>query len=515
MEQVGRHRRQPRRVGAAIHDGHPDDVRRPHGRRAGHTTGDTREVATDVQPVALDRHRAGQGALCRSIVADEAGRPRRQHRSRDGIERCEPCGVRRAVDVGEAATDKESAVGRGAHVEHRAVDLGTESRAPGPRVGVEGGKVRLGDLGRARTVLDVLVLTADIHGVADLGEAHDERVQIRELVGGVDVVGHTPVQGLGVGLQELADGALGGPRRRDRRLGRLGDLGPEPDLGERDRARAVVVPVRRCCGVPTGVRVEAEAATAVREVVVVGHPGVDAGEVRRCTGLAGQVRTGEVGVGLAVRHAVDRDRVERDAGAERPRPLVATTEAGPWALELPADVLPRRAGVVGGAPQADAVVERVRTGVVQQAVDDLVGVCGDAERVGAAGRRRDGGLHTLAGRRPVPSVTATTDEHPATAIGRHVAVHPHRGDQGWRLDPVGPVRRVRVRLLDRPTRRSGVLGDRAVAHDDGRLDLVVLLQLHDPHADERRDEEDGHDHRRRPAAAGTGTVGHILDIRHL
>ena len=108
-----------------------------------------------------------------------------------------------------------------------------------------------------------------------------------------------------------------------------------------------------------------------------------------------------------------------------------------------------------------------------------------------------------------PALAAAADEHPAAAVGRHVAVELCRLDERVRAQPVDAVGRGRVVLLDRPARRRRRLLRRTVARRRAALATSVL----DPIATSDPRVADGQEERRETATrsvAPSGGVGGVL-----
>ena len=105
-------------------------------------------------------------------------------------------------------------------------------------------------------------------------------------------------------------------------------------------------------------------------------------------------------------------------------------------------------------------VQAVHAAAVHQAVDHRRREGRGRERAGAGDGGADRRRGALAPVRERPAVAAAADEHPAAAVGRHVAVVLVGLDQLRRPQPVEAVGARGVVLLDRPARRRrGRLGE--------------------------------------------------------
>src|SRR4051794_24534742 len=99
---------------------------------------------------------------------------------------------------------------------------------------------------------------------------------------------------------------------------------------------------------------------------------------------------------------------------------------------MPAVLLPRGTGTVRGSHDPHAVGQTVGTAIGEQTLDRLLGERRWIERVGTGDGGAHGGRGALTVVAPLPAGAAAADEHPATAVGRHVAIERLRRHEGGR-----------------------------------------------------------------------------------
>ena len=220
---------------------------------------------------------------------------------------------------------------------------------------------------------------------------------------------------------------------------------------------------------------------------------------RRLLGDEGLI--GVAGVAIERGAAVEGDRLGLESVVERPAPR-------PEVPHPQTNLLPGGPVHVGCATQSHSVGQVADAAAAQQGVDRGTGVRGRGERTGSGGCGADLRWGALARLTEGPALAAAGHQHPAAAVGGHVAPELLRCDQLSIDQPVQAVGRCREVLLDRPARRRGSTRAGAVTPTVCRRDRTETDR-----PDDDRAQADRHHQRQRECRRSSSLPSVHSDLR--